>query len=179
MTLDERIQHGTLLVSFITLVLTGFALRYPDAWWVAPIREHQSVDVRAARHSPPDRRPWCMVAASLYHVYYLFFVPRGKQLLRDLLPRRQDLIDALGVLKYNLGFSPEKPKFGRFSYIEKSEYWALIWGTIVMAVTGVILWFDNTFLGCSRNSGGMSPGRCTTTKPGSRHLRSSSGISTL
>jgi cytochrome b subunit of formate dehydrogenase len=58
-----------------------------------------------------------------------------------------DLTDAVGVLKYNLGFSPFKPKFARFSYIEKAEYWALIWGTIVMAATGVILWFDNTFLG--------------------------------
>jgi cytochrome b subunit of formate dehydrogenase len=40
-----------------------------------------------------------------------------------------------------------KPKFARFSYAEKAEYWALIWGTLVMAVTGAILWFDNTFLG--------------------------------
>src|SRR4029078_770186 len=50
-------------------------------------------------------------------------------------------------LKYNLGLSNAKPKFGRFSYIEKSEYWALVWGTIVMAVTGLVMWFDNTFIG--------------------------------
>ena len=49
--------------------------------------------------------------------------------------------------KYNLGIIKEKPLLDRFSYIEKAEYWALIWGTIVMAVTGFILWFDNTFLG--------------------------------
>jgi cytochrome b subunit of formate dehydrogenase len=67
--------------------------------------------------------------------------------LRDLLPRRKDIDDAFAVLRYNLGFSKEKPLFGRFSYIEKSEYWALIWGTFVMGVTGVILWADNVFLG--------------------------------
>ena len=88
-----------------------------------------------------------MVVASLYHIYYIFFVPRGKQLMRDLLPKLEDVTDAIGVFKYNLGFSPVKPKFARFSYAEKAEYWALIWGTIVMAVTGVILWFDNIFLG--------------------------------
>jgi cytochrome b subunit of formate dehydrogenase len=88
-----------------------------------------------------------MVAAGLYHLYYVFFVPRGKQLMRDLLPSLQDVSDAVAVMKYNFGFSNEKPQFGRFSYIEKSEYWALVWGTIVMSVTGTILWFDNTFLG--------------------------------
>ena len=146
MTLAERIQHGTLLVSFITLVLTGFALRYPDAWWVAPIRNLSPwmFELRGILHRIAAV---VMVGASVYHLYYLFFVPRGKQLLRDLLPRRQDITDAVGVLQYNLGLARGKPLFGRFSYVEKSEYWALVWGTAVMGVTGVILWFDNTFLG--------------------------------
>jgi cytochrome b subunit of formate dehydrogenase len=65
-------------------------------------------------------------------------------LVRDLWPRRADLGDAIGVLAYNLGMRADKPRFGRFSYVEKVEYWALIWGTIVMAVTGLIMWFDNS-----------------------------------
>ena len=80
-------------------------------------------------------------------IYYLFFVPRGKQLLRDLLPLPQDIRDAIAVMKYNLGMSTVRPRLDRFSYVEKSEYWALIWGTILMSATGVILWFDNTFIG--------------------------------
>ena len=75
------------------------------------------------------------------------FTQRGKELIRDLLPKFRDGSDAVAVMKYNLGFSKIKPKFGRFSYIEKSEYWALVWGTTVMAVTGFIMWFDNTFIG--------------------------------
>jgi cytochrome b subunit of formate dehydrogenase len=146
MSLNERIQHASLLVSFITLVLTGFALKYPDAWWVVPIRNISPVmfELRGILHRIAAV---VMVAASLYHLYYVFFVPRGRQLIRDLLPTLDDATDAIGVLKYNLGISPIKPKFGRFSYIEKSEYWALVWGTVVMAATGTILWFDNTFLG--------------------------------
>lgn len=145
MTLHERIQHGTLLVSFITLVLTGFALRYPNAWWVAPVRSLGDwvFDLRGIAHRVAAV---VLVAVSLYHVYYVLFVPRGKQLIRDLLPRRQDLFDAASVFRYNLGFSKTKPRFGRFSYVEKSEYWALVWGTAVMGVTGLILWFDNTSL---------------------------------
>ena len=146
MSLSERLQHVTLLVSFTTLVLTGFALKYPDAWWVSPIRDISPVmfELRGILHRVAAV---VMVTASLFHLHYIFFMPRGKQLMRDLLPRLEDVTDAIGVFKYNLGFSPAKPKFTRFSYAEKAEYWALIWGTIVMAVTGVILWFDNTFLG--------------------------------
>jgi formate dehydrogenase gamma subunit len=145
MSLSERIQHGTLLVTFFTLVLTGFALKYPDAWWVAPIRGISPAvfGLRGILHRTAGV---LMVLASLYHIYYLLAVPRGKQLLRDLLPVRSDLTDAIGVMKYNLGFSAVKPELGRFSYVEKSEYWALVWGTMVMAATGAILWFDNTFL---------------------------------
>jgi len=146
MSLSERLQHGTLLMSFVTLVLTGFALKFPDAWWVVPVRNISPImfDLRAVIHRIAAV---VMVLASVYHIFYIFFDPRGKQLIRDLYPRIQDVTDAIGVMKYNLGLSDRKPKLGRFSYVEKSEYWALVWGTVVMSVTGIILWFDNTFLG--------------------------------
>ena len=146
MSLNERIQHATLLISFLTLVTTGFALRFPDAWWVVPIRNLSPLmfDIRGIAHRIAAV---VMVLTSLYHCYYIFAVPRGKQLIRDLLPAPRDLADAAGVMLYNLGFRKVKPKLDRFSYVEKAEYWALVWGTVVMAATGAILWFDNTFLG--------------------------------
>jgi cytochrome b subunit of formate dehydrogenase len=146
MSLNERIQHATLLLSFGTLVFTGFALKFPDAWWVVPIRNISPImfDLRGIVHRIAAV---IMVLASIYHIFYVFFDPRGRQLLRDLYPRLQDVADAVGVMKYNLGITSSKPKLGRFSYVEKSEYWALVWGTVVMSVTGMILWFDNTFLG--------------------------------
>lgn len=146
MTVSERIQHLSLMLSFFALVITGFMLKYPDMWWVGSIKNLSPVifELRGIIHRVAAL---VMVAASLYHIYYISFNPRGKQLIKDLIPVRKDLIDAIGVLKYNLGISNIKPKFDRFSYIEKSEYWALIWGTAVMVVTGFILWFDNTFMG--------------------------------
>jgi cytochrome b subunit of formate dehydrogenase len=146
MSLSERVQHATLLVSFCTLVLTGFALKFPEAWWVAPWRNISPMmfELRGVIHRVAAV---AMVWASVFHVYYIFSNPRGRQLLRDLLPNLQDVSDAIGVMKYNLGISPVKPQLGRFSYVEKSEYWALVWGTVVMTLTGIILWFDNTFLG--------------------------------
>lgn len=146
MTVSERIQHLSLMISFIVLVITGFMLRFPEAWWVNVIREIMpfAFEIRGLLHRIAAV---VMILVSLFHLYYIFFVPRGKQLIKDLLPVRKDIEDAIGVLKYNLGLSSVKPKFDRFSYIEKSEYWALIWGTFVMVITGFILWFDNTFMG--------------------------------
>jgi cytochrome b subunit of formate dehydrogenase len=145
MSLNERMQHATLVISFITLVITGFALKFPEAWWVAPL--HQNLpgvfELRSLVHRIAGV---IMLVASVYHIYYLAFVPRGRQLLKDLFPRPQDARDAIAVMKYNLGWSTVKPRFDRFSYIEKSEYWALVWGNIVMGATGMILWFDNTFM---------------------------------
>jgi len=146
MTLNERIQHATLMISFFILVLTGFMLRFPDAWWVQGLRKLSDhiFDARSLVHRVFGV---VMVAASIYHAGYVSFTDRGRQLIRDLLPRVQDGRDAIAVMKYNLGFTKTKPQFDRFSYIEKSEYWALVWGTIVMAATGAIMWFDNTFIG--------------------------------
>lgn len=146
MTAHERVQHGVLVLSFVTLVITGFMLRYPEAWWVVGIR---NLSAKAF-----EWRTWAhriagvvMVVAGIWHVAYLLFTKPGRSLLRDLLPKWRDLTDPIAVLKYNLGLAKTKPAFGRFSYIEKAEYWALVWGTILMGVTGAILWFENTSMG--------------------------------
>jgi cytochrome b subunit of formate dehydrogenase len=145
MNLNERIQHLLFTISFIILVITGFMLQFPNSWWVTHIRDTVSnaFDYRSILH-----RIFAvlMIGTSLYHIYYISFTERGKQLIKDLFPKRQDLVDAIGVAKFNLGLSKEKPKLDRFSYIEKAEYWALIWGTIIMSATGIIMWFNTYFI---------------------------------
>jgi cytochrome b subunit of formate dehydrogenase len=143
MSLNERLQHGTLLVSFIVLAVTGFMLSYPEAWWVRGIRgvvpglfETRSLMHRVAAVA--------MTAVSLYHVGYLAFTARGRRLVRDLLPALSDVWQAIANLKYLAWLSRVRPRFGRFGYIEKAEYWALVWGTIVMVGTGFVMWFENT-----------------------------------
>jgi hypothetical protein len=48
-------------------------------------------------------------------------------------------------MRYYLGLTREKPTYGRFTYAEKAEYWALVWGLIVMAATGLMLWAKVSF----------------------------------
>jgi len=145
MSVGERIQHASLAISFITLVITGFMLKFPEAWWVVPIHRwnEQLFAWRGIIHRIAGV---IMIVVSLYHVYYIFLVPRGKLLLRNLLPDPKDLAEFWGMAKYYAGRSKEKPKFGRFAYIEKAEYWALIWGVIVMGGTGIVLWFNSYFI---------------------------------
>jgi len=146
MNLNERIQHIVMAGSFILLVITGFMLRFPHTWWVSHITDlsNDAFEYRSFIHR---FAAILMVGVSIYHIFYITFTKRGKQLIKDLFPRYKDLQDAIGVAKYNLGLSKEKPKLDRFSYVEKAEYWALIWGTIVMTITGFIMWFENTFIG--------------------------------
>ena len=72
MDLNERIQHATLAISFLTLVVTGFMLSYPNAWWVSHIRDISSgaFEARSLLHRISAV---IMVAVSLYHIYYIFF----------------------------------------------------------------------------------------------------------
>lgn len=146
MTVHERWQHAVLVVSFTLLVVTGFMLRYPEAWWVVAIRNTSAsaFEWRGLLHRVAGV---VMLASGVWHFWYLAATSRGRALFRDILPRKRDLTDPFAVLKYNVGLARTKPEFGRFSYIEKAEYWAMMWGTILMGITGVILWFDNTSIG--------------------------------
>ncbi len=146
MTVNERIQHATMAISFMILVITGFMLSYPNSWWASHISDLSS-DAFTYRSLIHRIAAVVMVAVSLYHIYYVSFTVKGRQLIKDLLPGYQDIRDAIEVAKFNLGFSKAKPKLDRFSYVEKAEYWALIWGTIVMSATGIIMWFNNYFMG--------------------------------
>ncbi len=143
MNLNERIQHFVLMVTFFALVITGFMLKFPDAWWVTTIRQIGGESVFALRGLLHRIAGGGMVGVSLYHVYYVIFTARGRGILRDMRLRRQDFADMVQMLRYNLGLTALRPRFGRFNYIEKAEYWALVWGTVVMSFTGFVLWFEN------------------------------------
>jgi cytochrome b subunit of formate dehydrogenase len=145
MTVNERIQHAALALSFIVLVVTGFMLRYPETSWVVLVRRLslRSFEYRSLLHRIAAA---VLIGASLFHLGYVTLTARGRRLVADLWWRRRDIADVVGLIKHNAGLSPEPPRFERFSYIEKSEYWALVWGTAVMAATGLVMWFDNMFI---------------------------------
>ena len=120
-----------------------------------------------------------LIAVSLFHIYYVIADPDGRQLVKDMLPDWKDVTDVRDAMLYYLGASEQRPMFRRFSYAEKAEYWALVWGMFVMATTG----FDDlvqdaaSWIAC-RDGGSMLPSSFTGMKRSWRRWRSSSGTST-
>ncbi|MCM2270969.1 MAG: cytochrome c3 family protein [candidate division Zixibacteria bacterium] len=136
-------QHLILTFAFITLVITGFALRYPHEWWVRGMSAvGLSEDVRSVVHRIAAV---LLCYISFHHAIFLLFTRRGKVELRGLWPNLQDVKDIKTNLMFYLGLSKERPRFDQYDYTEKAEYWALVWGTFIMALTGFILWFPTFF----------------------------------
>ncbi|RJP60880.1 MAG: DUF4405 domain-containing protein [Ignavibacteriales bacterium] len=138
-TRNEVIQHVLLFTSFFTLAITGFALKYPFSWWADGLYQFgMSEDIRQLIHRIAAV---VMIVLSLYHVIYLVITKRGRDVLSHMAPKFEDIKEATQNLMYYLRLRKHPPEFSKFDYTEKAEYWALVWGTIVMGVTGLILWF--------------------------------------
>jgi len=136
---SQVLQHLLLTVTFMALVVTGFALRFPEAWWV---RGLQGIGMTEPMRFNLHRVAAVgLIIASCWHAYYVLLTKRGKREFRALWPRWSDFREFVGNLRYHTFRSERKVKFGRYDYSQKAEYWALIWGTGLMAITGIILWF--------------------------------------
>jgi formate dehydrogenase gamma subunit len=135
MSASQRWQHFVLAGSFIVLALTGFALKFPDSFLAKMLGS-----------SEPLRR-WMhriagivLLLVGTYHLIYLFTMRDGRRLLADLFPVKKDAADVIQAVRYLAGLSRERPRIGRFGYAEKMEYWAVVWGTIIMGATGLVIW---------------------------------------
>ena len=135
MDLSQRIQHAILLISFIALAVTGFALKFPDSWLARMMGSNE-----AFRSSAHRIAGVVMLGVCGYHVVYVVVTRKGRRLIYDFLPKKKDISDVIANLLYLIGLRTEKPKFARFGYAEKAEYWALVWGTIIMGATGLMIW---------------------------------------
>ena len=136
MSLSHRWQHGVLALSFIVLAVTGFALKFPDSGLATMMGSSELV------------RRWIhriagivLLLVGAYHLIHILATKEGRRLVRDLFPLKKDLADVLQAVRYLTGHSNVKPQISRFGYAEKMEYWAVLWGTIIMGVTGLMIWF--------------------------------------
>jgi len=136
--LSQRIQHIVFLVSFSLLGLTGLPQKYAQApfsiWFFNLIG---GIDVsRLVHHTSAI----VMMIVSIVHVLdvaYRVLVLRNPI---NMIPWIDDLQHVIHDVQYYLGFKKHKAYYGRYSYAEKMEYLALIWGTIVMGLTGFMMW---------------------------------------
>jgi len=133
-----RIEHIIVIVTFTALAVTGLPQMYAETTlgqnmigWMGGIETVRIIHRWMA---------FFLVLGSVYHLFtssYRFFV---KQERMAMIPTRKDSVDLAQWVLYNLGRTNEPPKMAKFNFGEKFEYWALVWGTVVMVITGFMLW---------------------------------------
>ncbi|MBI5283959.1 MAG: hypothetical protein HY874_02605 [Chloroflexi bacterium] len=137
----QRIQHVLMMSSFITLALTGLPQKFSDLsvsqWWVDLLGGLQMV--RWIHRTAGV----VMLTDCLYHLSYLGYRLGVQRLTGPLrmIPTPKDARDLVQTLLYFLGLMSTKPKFDRFSYLEKFDYWAVFWGIVMIGGSGVVLMF--------------------------------------
>jgi len=147
--LFHRIIHALAIVTFYTLAVTGLPLRFPDTPWAAPVMQAVGgVEMAGIIHRVAGA---LTLAYGLAHFIYVGIVlarsPERKAMLwgpDSLVPRPQDAIDFVKQWGYFFGIA-ERPRFGRYSYMEKLDYWGEIWGYVVIGGSGLLLWFPVFF----------------------------------
>ncbi len=137
-SLAQRIEHLLLFLSFTLLGITGLIQKFIDAdislWLIQAMGGLVAVRVihRVAAV--------VFLLETIYHIVLLGYFVYVKKAEMTMLPGIQDAKDGIKSVGYNLGLSKTRPKMGRYTFDEKLEYWAMIWGGLVMAITGFMLW---------------------------------------
>jgi len=133
-------QHSILTASFTVLVITGFALRFGDAWFSRLLFGWDGgFTVRGLIHRASAA---VFIFGCIWHLFFLR-TRAGRHFIREIFPGKHDFVQFFQMMLHNLGRGRSKPRFGHFGFVEKAEYWALVWGGVVMIFTGLLLWFDN------------------------------------
>ncbi len=137
-SVSDRIEHWIQIVTFVSLAVTGLVQKFSGAWVSEQImRALGGIEGVRVIHR------WVSVVTMLAVAYHLgaaghrVFVRRAP---REMTPGRTDVKAALQSLSYSLDRRENPPTQGRFTWQEKYEYWALVWGTMIMILTGFMLW---------------------------------------
>jgi cytochrome b subunit of formate dehydrogenase len=147
-TLGQRYLHGVLMTTFIGLALTGLPLRFSHSVWAE--RFAHTVGGFAAILFFHKFCAVLLTAAFLIHlgsVSYRGVLKREKGIFwgpNSLVPWGKDFVDLYRHIRWFLWLGP-RPKFDRFSYWEKFDYWAVFWGMAIIGISGYAMWFGPFF----------------------------------
>ncbi len=138
-TLARRVEHFLLIISFNVLAFTGLPQKYFDAPWAERvIRLMGGIETTRLIH-----RTFAvlLILQFLYHFGALISARRSGRERPPMSLGLQDVRNVILDMAYLAGLRRERPAHGRFDYRQKFEYWAVVWGTAIMAATGLIMWF--------------------------------------
>jgi cytochrome b subunit of formate dehydrogenase len=138
-SLSQRLEHIVQIIGFLALCVTGLPQKYNGAGWAdAMIQGMGGIDVVRGIHRTFGA---VLIAETAYHALAILYVLVVKKARWSMIPGMKDLKDAADMVMFFLGRRKERARFDRFDFRQKVEYLALIWGTIVMVLTGLCMWF--------------------------------------
>lgn len=144
----QRAMHIILLITFLFLAATGLPLRFSAAPWAQGIA--RIVGGFSAILFIHKLNAFILTVAFLSHVgevLYKILVKRRWEMLwgpNSMVPNLKDLKDIIGQMKYFLFLGPQ-PKFDRFTYWQKLDYWGVFWGMAIIGISGWAMWFAPAF----------------------------------
>jgi formate dehydrogenase gamma subunit len=139
-TRSQRVQHFLLLVSFIILIITGLALKFHNSWFGKLIITLEGgVIARGICHR---FAAILLIFVAFYHFFYIIFTRYGHEELLLTFPKFKDFKDAFQSVKFTLGLSTEHPRLDKYAPQHKFQYWAVVAGSFLMIITGLILWYQ-------------------------------------
>jgi cytochrome b subunit of formate dehydrogenase len=142
----HRFIHLVMMVTFIGLALTGLPLKYSDTLWAQGlIFLWGGVKGAGIFHRWFAGITFGYFSLHLLWVFYYVLVLKGNLFGPDsMVPSKKDFKDLFQHIAYFLGRG-EPPQFGRFTYWEKFDYWAVFWGIAFIGGSGLVLWFPEFF----------------------------------
>jgi formate dehydrogenase gamma subunit len=138
-SLAQRIEHFVLLMTFNVLMITGLPQKYSHTGWAERL---------VMLMGGIDQTRWIhratavvLIALGVWHAVNVVIARNRPVRRHDMKVGLKDLRDLIDDIRYLAGRSPTRPQFGRFDYRQKFEYWAVLWGTVIMGVTGFVMWY--------------------------------------
>ena len=131
------LNHWVMIVAFIGLVITGMPQKFADqAWAKGVVMIIGGVErVRWVHHVLGT----IMALQLVWHLLEGLWLHLVRRLPMPMVPRLKDVTDFRDQVRFNLGVGDEPPAMERYTFAEKLEYLALVWGTALMVATGVLL----------------------------------------
>jgi formate dehydrogenase subunit gamma len=138
-TVKQRVEHLLTMLVFTLLCVTGLPQKFYGAAWAERLVDLVGgIDNARWLHRFCG---WTLAISTVFHFASALFTIAGKKTRLTMIPTRRDFTDAIDTLRYYLGLRDHGPAYDRFDYKQKFEYWGLVFGNVIMVMTGIVLIF--------------------------------------
>jgi cytochrome b subunit of formate dehydrogenase len=144
----QRVMHLVMFVAFLGLAATGLPLLFSASPWARTISDALGgVGTSGALHRVFASALLVVFAAHVGELGWRLVVRQERELLwgpTSMVPQPVDLRQMYDHARWFVGLG-ERPRFDRYTYWEKFDYWAVFWGMFIIGGSGLLLWFPQFF----------------------------------